>query len=133
MSASANPADYSTLVFRAQPKVIHSEEQNESFIRAIEELDSRWDTLTTAEKELHELLLLLVQDFESRAYSLRRATPVEVITELMEANGLKPTDLIGVFETASVVSEVLSGKREITKEHIRRLSDRFGVSPELFF
>jgi HTH-type transcriptional regulator / antitoxin HigA len=41
--------------------------------------------------------------------------------------------LVKVFGTASVVSEVLSGKRELSKEHIRRLSRRFHVSPELFF
>jgi transcriptional regulator with XRE-family HTH domain len=38
-----------------------------------------------------------------------------------------------VFGTPSIVSEVLNGKRELNKEHIRRLSERFGVSPELFF
>lgn len=38
-----------------------------------------------------------------------------------------------VFETPSIVSEVLSGKRDFNKEHITRLSKRFRVSPELFF
>ena len=51
----------------------------------------------------------------------------------MEANGLKQKDLVGsVFETASIASEVLSGKREITKEHIRKLSRKFHVSPAVF-
>jgi HTH-type transcriptional regulator/antitoxin HigA len=125
--------DYPTLVSRAEPRVIHTEELNEKFIGVLADLDSRWDTLTVDEKKLHELLLLLVQDFERRNYKLRTATPIEVITELMEANGLKQKDLVGVFETASVISEVLSGKRELTKEHIKRLSERFNVSPELFF
>ena len=125
--------DYPTLVSRAEPRVIHTEELNEKFIGVLADLDSRWDTLTVDEKKLHELLLLLVHDFERRNYKLRTATPIEVITELMEANGLKQKDLVGVFETASVISEVLSGKRELTKEHIKRLSERFNVSPELFF
>jgi HTH-type transcriptional regulator/antitoxin HigA len=42
-------------------------------------------------------------------------------------------DLLDVFGTASVVSEVLSGKRELSKAHIVKLSDRFHVSPALFF
>ena len=51
----------------------------------------------------------------------------------MEANGLKQKDLIGVvFETASVASEVLSGKRELTKDHVRKLAKRFEVQAELF-
>jgi HTH-type transcriptional regulator/antitoxin HigA len=40
---------------------------------------------------------------------------------------------VGVFETASVASAVLNGRRELTKDHIKRLSQKFDVSPELFF
>ena len=39
---------------------------------------------------------------------------------------------MGVFETASVASEVLKGKRSLTTEHIRRLGKRFKVSPAMF-
>jgi HTH-type transcriptional regulator / antitoxin HigA len=106
---------------------------NERFIQLLEGLDARWDELTAPEKELHELLVLLIEEFESRAYKIRGSTPIEVINTLMEANGLRQKDMIGIFETASVASEVLSGKRELTKDHIRRLSARFHVSPALFF
>jgi HTH-type transcriptional regulator/antitoxin HigA len=82
---------------------------------------------------MHELLLLLVQEFEARNYSLHTATPIEALRELMEANGLRQKDLVGVFETASVASAVLNGRRELTKDHIKRLSEKFNVSPELFF
>jgi HTH-type transcriptional regulator/antitoxin HigA len=46
---------------------------------------------------------------------------------------LSLVDLAEVFGTPSIVSEVLSGKREPNKDHIKRLSRRFDVSPELFF
>jgi HTH-type transcriptional regulator/antitoxin HigA len=52
---------------------------------------------------------------------------------LMEQHGLKQKDLVDIFSTPSIVSEVLNGKRELSKEHIRRLSARFHLSPELFF
>jgi HTH-type transcriptional regulator/antitoxin HigA len=125
--------DYSALIAKAQPRVIRSEEMNQHFVRILEDLDERWDDLTAAEKELHGLLTLLIEDFEDRTHQLRAATPTLIIMELMEANGLKQKDLVGVFETASVVSEVLSGKRELTKDHIKRLSERFHVSPAVFF
>jgi HTH-type transcriptional regulator/antitoxin HigA len=38
-----------------------------------------------------------------------------------------------VFGTPSIVSEVLNGKRKLNKDHIKRLSRRFHISPELFF
>jgi HTH-type transcriptional regulator/antitoxin HigA len=50
----------------------------------------------------------------------------------MAANDLKQKDLVDIFGTSSIVSEVLHGKRQLTTEHIRRLSERFHVSPELF-
>jgi HTH-type transcriptional regulator/antitoxin HigA len=50
----------------------------------------------------------------------------------MSANNLKQKDLLYVFGTPSIVSEVLHGKRQLTTEHIRRLSRRFHVSPEVF-
>jgi len=51
----------------------------------------------------------------------------------MEAHHLRQEDLVDVFGTESIVSEVLHGKRQLTKEHISRLSARFGISPAVFF
>jgi HTH-type transcriptional regulator / antitoxin HigA len=75
---------------------------------------------------------VLIEDFEKKTYKTRRATPIEAIKELMAANALKQKDLIGVFETASVASEVLKGKRALTTDHIRRLGKRFNISPAIF-
>jgi len=102
-------------------------------INVLRGLDARWDTLSTDERKLHELLVLIIQDFEKRSYKIHAATPIEVIEELMAANNLKNNDLVGSFATESVVSEVLSGKRSLTVEHIKRLSERFNVSPAVFF
>ncbi len=124
--------EYRRLLTRSLPKVIETEEENEACIRLLEKLDGRSEQLTAAEKKLAELLTLLIEDFEERHYKLKPAAPQEAVLELMRANGLKQKDLVGVFRTASIVSEVLSGKRALSKEHIRRLSDRFHVSPEVF-
>jgi HTH-type transcriptional regulator/antitoxin HigA len=50
----------------------------------------------------------------------------------MLANNLRQKDLLDIFGTPSIVSEVLHEKRQLTTEHIRRLSRRFQVSPEVF-
>ena len=86
-----------------------------------------------AEKELADLLTLLIEDFEEKQYSLPRAKPLEALRFLMDQHGLKQKDLVNVFATPSIVSEVLNGKRELNKDHIKRLSVRFHVSPEVFF
>jgi HTH-type transcriptional regulator/antitoxin HigA len=133
MSAATLNVRYRTLVSEMEPQVIHDDSTNEKFIHKLRDLDNRWPTLGYEERRLHELLLLLIEDFETRTYNIPSASPVEVIEELMNANGLKQKDLVGVFPTESVISDVLAGKRALTVEHIKKLSERFAVSPALFF
>jgi len=124
--------EYKQLIAEVPPKVIHTHQENRAYLAKLEELDSRWAELSKAEKDLYDTLGVLIEDFEKRTYNLRAATPVEAIKELMLANNLKQKDLVGVFETASIASEILKGKRSLTTEHIRRLSKRFNVSPAMF-
>ena len=131
MSAVFLSPDYALADFRA-PTVIHSDAQNEHYIAVLESLEKKADP-TREELELAELLTLLITQYEEKHYKLRRATPLEVIAELMEANGLRQKDMVDVFSTESIASEVLNGKRQLTKEHIQRLSTKFSVSPEMFF
>jgi HTH-type transcriptional regulator / antitoxin HigA len=131
-SATAN-REYSALLGKMSPKVIRTEKENVAYTEILYELDQRGRALTPAEKEFAELLTLLVEDFEEKRYKLPRARPLDALRFLMEQHGLKQKDLAEVFGTPSIVSEVLNGKREINKEHIKRLSERFEVSPEIFF
>lgn len=125
--------EYARLLSNTLPSVIHSEAQNEEYLEQVAVLLRREETLTNAEKEFVRLLTLLIEDFEEKNYALPKAGPLEVIAFLMDQHGLKQKDLTTVFGTKSITSEVLSGKRELNKEQIRRLSERFHVSPELFF
>jgi HTH-type transcriptional regulator/antitoxin HigA len=133
MSSRTVTPEYGRLLLRISPKVIRNEKENEVYTQALYELDRRSAKLTRAEKELAELLTLLIEDFESKHYELPRAKPLEVLRFLMEQHELKQKDLVDVFATRSIVSEVLSGKRKLNKEHIERLSQRFHVSPDVFF
>ena len=125
--------EYIKLLTGTLPSVVRSEVQNEEYLRQVSELLRHEHTLTDAEQEYVRLLTLLIEDFEEKSYALPKSTPVQVLTFLMDQHGLKQKDLTEVFGTRSITSEVLSGKRELNKEQIRRLSDRFHVSPELFF
>jgi len=133
MSTLTVSREYGALLKKVPPKVIRTEKENEAYTEILYELDQRSKTLTAAEKELAELLTLLIEDFEEKRYRMASAQPLDVVRFLMEQHGLKQKDLVGVFGTPSIASEVLSGKRELNKDHIERLSKRFQVSPELFF
>ncbi len=133
MSAVAvNPA-YTALLTKFSPRVIRTEEQNERYIAALYELEQQGEAASADELELAEMLTLLIEDFEEKRYGLKKATPLEMLGFLMEQHGLRQKDLVNVFGTPSIVSEVMRGRRELNKEQIRRLGERFGVSVELFF
>jgi HTH-type transcriptional regulator / antitoxin HigA len=131
-SATAQP-EYAALLARTLPAVIHSEKENARCISMLEALDGKAEKLTMAERRLAELLTVLIENFEDESYVLKPARPVEVLRELIESNGLKQKDLLDIFSTPSIASEVLREKRALTVEHIRKLSNRFHVSPEVFF
>ena len=132
MTALAVSPNYAALLTRNLPRVIKTEEENEKYIGILEEMERR-PNLNEDEREFAELLTVLIEKFEDAHYELRPSTPLEVIAELMDANDLRQKDLADVFGTESIVSEVLNGKRELNKNHIKKLSVRFNVSPELFF
>ncbi|HET7893132.1 MAG TPA: hypothetical protein VFL34_16510 [Candidatus Sulfotelmatobacter sp.] len=133
MSASAARSEYASLLTSTLPTVIRTEAENERHIAMLEELDRKGSRMSAAERRMAELLTLLVEDFEDRHYALKPASPIDALNELMLANNLKQKDLLDVFGTPSIASEVLSKKRKLNAEHIRKLSRRFNVSPELFF
>jgi HTH-type transcriptional regulator/antitoxin HigA len=133
MSTVTVSHQYAALVSKTPPKVIRTEKENEAFTKVLYDLDRRGKPLTAAEKEYAELLTLLIEDFEDRHYRIPRAKPLDVLRFLMDQHGLLQKDLVDVFGTPSIVSEVLHEKRDLNKDHIKGLSERFHVSPEIFF
>ena len=129
---NALAANYAALLSETRPEVIHDERPNQAYIRRLEELTTK-KSVTQAEDKLIELLALLIEDFEAKHFPVPEAPPIAIIRHLMEAHSLRQKDLVDVFGTESIASVVLHGKRDITKEHIKRLSARFGVSPAVFF
>jgi HTH-type transcriptional regulator/antitoxin HigA len=125
-------ADYGALLLKEKPEVITGERQNQRYIEKLESLTGR-ESVTSAEEKLIALLTVLIEEYEAQQHSVPEATPLAVVRHLIEAHDLRQKDLVDVFGTESIVSDVLNGKRDLSKEHIRRLSARFHVSPALFF
>lgn len=133
MATVAAAFDYKQLIAETPPKVIRNKEENRFYLDKVTEMTLRYESLTDAERDLYETLKVLIADFEAHAYPIAPAPPIEVIKELMNANGLKQKDLVGIFPTESIVSEVLAGTRPLRIEHVSKLSERFNVSPAVFF
>jgi len=127
-----NPQKYGRLLSRTLPTIIKTEEENDRAILIVEELLAKGDKISSEENALLELLGKLIADFEEKFYQPREASPQEVLIEMMNARGLKQKDLTEVFGSKSRVSEVISGKREISKIQAKALAEFFKVSAELF-
>jgi HTH-type transcriptional regulator/antitoxin HigA len=125
-----NPQRYGRLLAKALPGIIETEEENE---RILAEVDKLWDKdLSPEEAKLFNLMVKLIQDFEDKHYNLNATTPLHILKHFMEVRGAKPRDLWEVFGSKGITSEVLSGKRAISKTHARKLAGFFGVSADLF-
>jgi len=124
---------YGRLLARALPKVIKTEEENERTLAVIESLMEKGErNMTPEEDALLELLTNLVHDFEEKAYPVPKSSPDEMVAFLLEQRGLTPKDLWPVVGSKSRVSEILAGKRPITKEQAKKLAEFFHVGVELF-
>lgn len=114
MDATLN-IDYAAVLAKHPPKVIRTEAENEHFTSVLYELDQRFDELTGAEREFADLLTLLIEDFEEKHYNLPKASPTEALRFLMGLHSLKQRDLLDIFGSPSVTSEVLNGSANSAK------------------
>lgn len=127
-----DPARYKRLLSQTMPVVIESEEENERMLAVVEKLMEKGEKVSPEEEKLLKLFTRLIEDFEARYYHPKEAAPLEVLQHLMEARGLKQTHLWEVFGSKGIASEVLNGKRGISKTQARALANYFHVSADLF-
>ena len=118
---------------KAVPTVIKTEAENHRLLAIVEALLSRGeDHLTAEEYALLELLTGLIHDFESRTYPVPKSEPHEMVRYLIEQGAHKSIDLWPVIGSKGRVSEILSGRRAISKEQAKRLAEFFNVRVDLF-
>ena len=111
---------------------VHTEED---YARANATIDVLLDEI--GDKENHPLADVLdyladqVKAYEDERVSIPKAEPREVLRFLMEQHGLKQEDL-GDCAPQSRISDILSGKRAISKENAKCFAQRFHVRADLF-
>lgn len=129
-----NPKTYGTLLLDALPGIIESGEEYKRVEEIFNNLISKGEpNLSPEEKRLFGLLANLLEEYESRTLEpIPDLRPREVLTVLMKENNLRQIDMIEIFGTQSVVSEVLTGKRDITKLQAKGLAEMFAMKIEAF-
>jgi HTH-type transcriptional regulator / antitoxin HigA len=124
---------YARLANRIPVKAIETEEEYDHMVAAVEQLiDKGEDRLSPEESALLETMAILVQAYDDRHHPLPPVAPNEMLAYLMETSGRTAKDLLPVFGTRGRASEILSGKRAISKEQAKRLASVFKVTVDLF-
>ncbi|MCL4410895.1 MAG: transcriptional regulator [Gammaproteobacteria bacterium] len=116
---------------------ISNDQEYEKALELIEELLDNYD----ANLVVIEALSNVIERYEDESlrfetFNLRQAgldPAVETLKVLMDQNGLNTTDFENEIGKKSMVSQVLTGKKNLTRAHISKLADRFGVAPAIFF
>ena len=81
---------------------------------------------------LAKLLEKLIEDYDAAHYPIPQPQPHETVKYLMEQRGLRQADLAPIIGSRSQVSDLVSGKRGISKAQAKKLAEFFHVSAELF-
>jgi len=123
---------YGRLLARTVPAVIRSEAECRRVEAEITNLLRKGEDLAPEEDRLLDLLSLLVERYEDETEDFPDSPPHRVLQFLMEQNDLQQVDLVKIFGSSGRVSEVVNGKRGISKTQAKALGEFFKVSPELF-
>ncbi|QLE87612.1 ImmA/IrrE family metallo-endopeptidase [Shewanella sp. Scap07] len=112
-------------------KLIKSEQDHEqaiSRLMALMEMDPEPNSI---ESDEIDVLAVLIEKYEEVAFPIEFPDPIEAIKFRMEQQGLSNKDIVPYIGSAPKVSEVLSGKRNLSLNMIRKLSEGLGISAEI--
>ena len=127
-------SQYTELLTQYQPKIIENEQEYRQTLTIVEYFVFKKDR-SPEELALYDLAIMLVKDYESKICPMddwRTQSPTEMLQYLLETSGKRQADLVGIIGSSGIVSEVVNGKRAISKSQAKKLGEMFQVSPSLF-
>lgn len=125
---------YGKLVAEAGATSIRTKEEYRRLLGEMNRLlDKGQGNLAPEEEALVGTLADLLETFERRTWPRQAVGPAELLTFLMEENGLRQQDLCDLlYASRGAVSDVVHGRRAISREHAKRLGKHFRLDPRAF-
>lgn len=109
---------------------IHSEDDYKAAMREVSAYFDNEPELGSPEGDRFEVLLALVEAYESKHFPIDLPDPIEAIKFRMEQSGLTPKDLVPMIGRLNRVYEILNRKRPLTLPMIRNLHAQLGIPAE---
>jgi HTH-type transcriptional regulator / antitoxin HigA len=126
------PTTYAALTTVYAPRPLHTDAE---YAEAVSYADAMAGFPMNADQEDYlEMLAGVIKAYDDR--TLKHwpvSSGVEILAYLMEENGLKGKDLARILNVSPTIAyRIIKGRRRLTADHIRALSEHFGVSADLF-
>ncbi len=132
MNTLLNESNYGKLLKKTLPLVIHTDAEHQRLLLAASDLmDKPEAEMSVEDGHVLEVLSVLIEEYEDRVHPLPKTEPHKMLNHLLQEKGLRPAGLAGILPK-SRVSEILNGKRGISKTRMKRLAARLRVPVELF-
>lgn len=123
---------YLKLVKAFPLRPVRDDETLTQAVAVVDSLVSRGD-LADGEKDYLEVLIDLVEKYELDAHSQSQPSDAEMLRILIDDRKIRRSDLARATKIAnSTISEILKGKRQLTRSQIGAVAKYFGVRPTLF-
>jgi HTH-type transcriptional regulator/antitoxin HigA len=128
-----NPSTYGRLLAKVQPRAIKDEREYTRLVAEVGRLVERGeDDLSAEETWLLEMMSILIEDYDREHYPLKPSEPHQMLAFLLQQRGLTSRDLWPVLGSKARVSEILHGKRSVSKDQAKKLAAFFRVPVGLF-
>jgi HTH-type transcriptional regulator/antitoxin HigA len=111
-------------------RILKTDNEYQTALRETERLVAIDPNLESKDADRLELLTLLIEDYEKRAFLFDEVDAIDAIEFRMSEQGLKQKDLVPILGSKSRVSEILARKRPLTVQMIRSLSMNLGIPAE---
>ena len=127
-----NPNAYIELLKAFPPRPITAESELIATQETINSLLDKGEP-TPDERDYLNVLGILVYEYEQTLEPIPDIYGIELLKALIVEFNLRQKDLVPIFKTESIISDILREKRQLTTEHIQKLAEFFCVSPAAFF
>ena len=129
---AAPPDSYLSLIHRFPLRAIRDDRELDQAIALVNELLDR-PKLDEGETDYLDVLGDLVEAYEERAHPMEPASDAAMLDSLLTDRGQSQLQVAAATGIAnSTVSNVRHGKRQLTRDHIRRLAKHFHINPGVF-
>lgn len=110
---------------------IRTEQDYKQALKAIGPLFDREEELTDDELDYFDVMISLIENYESKHHHIALPDPIEAIKFRMEQQGLEIKDLDGIIGKPNRVYEIFNKTRPLTLNMIRQIHSKLGIGADV--